>query len=54
LTVKFNSGTEEGKNLFTYDGSTEKSINIAPGSIGAPTVKESQDYTDDAIDDALE
>lgn len=35
LVVKFNGGTTEGTNMFTYDGSAAKSINITPSSIGA-------------------
>ncbi len=35
LVVKFNGGTTEGTNMFTYDGSVAKSINITPSSIGA-------------------
>lgn len=35
MTVKLNGGTTEGTNLFTYDGSAAKTINITPTSIGA-------------------
>ena len=35
LTVKLNSGSTEGTNLFTYNGSTAKTINITPSAIGA-------------------
>lgn len=35
LTIKLNSGTTEGTNLFTFNGSTAKSINITPSAIGA-------------------
>ena len=35
LIVKLNSGTTEGTNLFTYNGSDAKTINITPASIGA-------------------
>ena len=35
LVVKLNSGTTEGTNLFTFNGSTAKTINITPSSIGA-------------------
>ena len=35
LTVKLNGGSTEGTNLFTYNGSTAKTINITPSSIGA-------------------
>ena len=35
LTVKLNSGTAEGSTLFTFDGSSAKSVNITPSAIGA-------------------
>lgn len=35
LTIKLNGGKVEGSNLFTYDGSTEKSVNITASGIGA-------------------
>lgn len=35
MTIKLNGGTTEGTNLFTYDGSAAKTINITPASIGA-------------------
>jgi hypothetical protein len=35
LTIKLNSGSTEGTNLFTFNGSTEKTINITPSAIGA-------------------
>lgn len=35
LTVKLNSGSTEGTNLFTYNGSTAKTVNITPSAIGA-------------------
>ena len=37
MIVKLNSGTTEGTNMFTYNGSTAKTINITPASIGAQT-----------------
>ena len=37
MVIKLNGGTEEGTNLFTYTGSTAKSLNITPSSIGAAT-----------------
>lgn len=40
LTVRFKGGSTEGTNLWTYNGSTGKSINITPEKIGArPTEK---------------
>lgn len=35
LAIKLNGGTTEGSNLFTFNGSAAKSINITPSSIGA-------------------
>ena len=35
LIVKLNNGDQEGTDLFTFNGSTEKTINITPGVIGA-------------------
>lgn len=35
LTIQLNGGTSEGTNKFTFNGSTSKSINITPSSIGA-------------------
>ncbi|MDR1347755.1 MAG: hypothetical protein LBJ63_04895 [Prevotellaceae bacterium] len=37
LTVKLNSGTTEGTNMFTFNGSAAKSINVTPAAIGAAT-----------------
>ena len=35
LVVKLNGGTTEGTNLFTFNGSAAKTINITPSAIGA-------------------
>lgn len=35
LTVKLNGGSTEGTNLFTFNGSAAKSVNITPSAIGA-------------------
>ena len=35
LIVKLNGGTSEGTDMFTFNGSTTKNINITPTSIGA-------------------
>ena len=35
LTIKLNGGSTEGTNLFTFNGSNAKSINVTPSSIGA-------------------
>ena len=35
LIIKLNGGSTEGTNLFTFNGSTAKTINITPSAIGA-------------------
>ena len=35
LVVKFNGGTSEGTNQFTFNGSAGKTVNITPAAIGA-------------------
>ena len=35
IAIKLNGGTTEGTNLFTFNGSAAKSINITPAAIGA-------------------
>ena len=35
LAIKLNGGDEEGTDLFTFDGSVNKEVNITPASIGA-------------------
>lgn len=35
LIIKLNSGTTEGTNLFTFNGSAAKTVNITPSAIGA-------------------
>lgn len=35
MTVQLNSGTTEGTNKFTFNGSAAKSVNITPSTIGA-------------------
>lgn len=44
LTIKLNSGTTEGTNLFTFNGSTAKSIDITPSAIGAATSDHTHSY----------
>lgn len=39
LIIKLNGGTTEGTNLFTYNGSNEKTINITKSSIGLGNVQ---------------
>jgi len=40
LIIKLNSGTTEGTNLFTFNGSTAKTIDVTPTAIGAYTKTE--------------
>ena len=37
ITIKLNGGSTEGTNLFTFNGSTAKSINITPSLVGSPS-----------------
>ena len=41
LVVKLNGGTTEGDDMFTFNGSTAKSINVTPASIGAAATSHS-------------
>ena len=43
LVVKLNSGTTEGTNLFTFNGSAVKTINITPSAIGAAASSHNHD-----------
>ena len=43
LVVTLNGGTTEGTNKFTFNGSTEKSINITPSTIGAAAATHTHD-----------
>ena len=44
LVVKLNSGTTEGTNLFTFNGSAAKTIDITPSAIGAAASSHTHDY----------
>ena len=44
LTVKLNGGTTEGTNLFTFNGSVAKTVNITPSAIGAAPASHTHDY----------
>lgn len=45
LIIKLNSGTTEGTNQFTYNGSAAKTINITPAKIGAaPSTSQYEAY----------
>lgn len=46
LTVKLNSGTSEGSTMFTFDGSSAKSVNITPTAIGAAASGHKHDASD--------
>lgn len=47
LVIKLNSGTTEGTNLFTFNGSAAKTINIAPSTIGASASTHTHDVVTD-------
>lgn len=56
LTVKLNSGTTEGTNMFTFNGSAAKSIDITPSAIGAAASSHTHDdryYTETEVDTKL-
>ena len=56
LVVKLNSGSTEGTNLFTFNGSADKTVNITPSAIGAATSSHNHDgsyYTESEIDSKL-
>lgn len=44
LVIKLNGGTTEGTNLFTFNGSAAKSLNITPSSIGAAASSHTHNY----------
>ena len=46
--IKLNGGTTEGTNMFTYDGSAAKTINITPASIGASASGHTHNYAGSA------
>lgn len=56
LIIKLNGGTNEGNNLFTFNGSAAKTINITPAAIGASASDHTHDdryYGKSEIDEAL-
>ena len=53
LVVKLNSGTTEGTNLFTFNGSAAKTINITPSAIGAAASSHGTHVTADTVKTAL-
>ena len=44
LVIKLNGGSTEGTNLFTFNGSSAKTINITPSAIGAAASSHSHSY----------
>lgn len=44
IVIKLNDGNTEGTNLFTYNGSSAKVINITPASIGASASDHTHNY----------
>jgi hypothetical protein len=53
ITIKLNSGTTDDTNLFTFDGSVAKTIDITPSAIGAAAASHAHDdkyYTEAEID----
>ena len=57
LIIKLNGGTTEGTNLFTFNGSTAKTVNITPSAIGASASGHTHDdryYGKSEIDGMLE
>ena len=56
LTVQLNGGTTEGTNKFTFNGSTAKSVNITPSSIGASATGHDHNdsyYTKSQVDTSI-
>lgn len=56
LVVKLNGGTTENTNLFTFNGSAAKSVNITPSAIGAASSSHTHDdryYTETEVDTKL-
>lgn len=44
LAIKLNGGTTEGTNLFTFNNSASKTINITPSAIGAAAASHTHSY----------
>lgn len=44
LTIRLNGGREEGSDMWNYDGSTSRTVNITPEKIGAIGATESPKY----------
>lgn len=56
MVVKLNGGTTEGTNMFTFNGSAAKTVNITPSGIGAAASSHTHDdryYTESEVDTKL-
>ena len=53
LIIKLNNGKTEGTNLFTFNGSEAKTINITPNAIGAAASSHGTHVTADTVKAAL-
>ena len=51
LTIRLNGGRDEGSNMWTFDGSVSKAVNITPEKIGAAPA-DLVDSVNDALSDA--
>ena len=40
LTLRLNGGRTEGSNMWTYDGSTGRTVNVTPAKVGAVAVSQ--------------
>lgn len=54
LIIKLNGGTTEGTNLFTFNGSTAKTINITPSAIGAASISDIPDPTETITNEIID
>ncbi len=46
VIIRFNGGRTEGTNMWTFDGSTSRSVNITPAGIGAAAASHGHSYND--------
>lgn len=49
IIIKLNGGATEGTDLFTFNGSTAKTINITPSAIGAASISDIPDSSTETI-----
>ena len=54
IIVKLNGGTTEGTDLFTFNGSTAKTINITPSAIGAASISDIPDPTETITNEIID